>query len=233
MLFNLSTRKSIIISHLGAIIGIFLWFSPYTQNFFQNIDNYIFNLLNKSLVEPNGWQYFWGMMNHRREVWLNIVGVLGINIYFIINCKMQSRKHLILNTLYFIAFLEIAIYTQRWLTENILHVMRHGPTSILPAHVLLSEALNNPMIKDNAGSYSCFPAGHAFSLIYWACYTAYCYRKPAGIIAISFALFLCLPRIFSGAHWFSDILLSGFLAWVWICWAIQLRKYILKLTDAR
>lgn len=225
----LYNRQSLYASHIALGIAILLWYLPITNHYWLVIDGAIFKLLNNSLIDAVNWQYFWGLLNHKREVWLNIVLAIGINIYAICTAAKGKKIKLLLTISYFILFLEAALFIQNFIVDDVLHIMRDSPSITLKAKVMLSETLNNPLIKDSSNGQSCFPAGHAFALLYWAGFTYYCCKKNIGYLAIFIAIFLCLPRLFSGAHWFSDVLVTGILSWLWLSWAAFLTtKFFLK-----
>ncbi|PCH57598.1 MAG: hypothetical protein COC15_00795 [Legionellales bacterium] len=225
----LTSKKSLYHSHLILLLAIALWYFPYSQQIWLAVDGAIFNILNGSLVDAPKAQFFWGMLNHKREVWLNMVAALGISSYAIYANAPGTRLKLLLRITYFIIFLEVALWIQNYIVDDVLLIMRHSPSLELKPHVMLSKVLNNPLIKDSSGTQSCLPAGHAFALLYWAGFTWICCKRNIGYVALALALFLCLPRLFSGAHWFSDVVVTGVLAWIWVSWGCQLYKLATQL----
>ena len=81
----------------------------------------------------------------------------------------------------------------------------------------LAKFLDNSKIK--VFSPVSFPAGHALFSIFWGIMCLRVMPSRIGRIAFGMGIFMCLPRLISGAHWMSDVLFSGFLAFVLYEWA--------------
>ncbi len=217
-------NRLLIWSHGALLSALLLWFLPFSHPFCKKFDNAIFYALNGSLGESVAWQYFWGMLNHRREVMLNLILAAVLNIGSIIMAAdRQQRKIRIKQTVYFWIFFEIGFMLQDGLFNHWLHVTRDSPSLVLQPVLKLSTLLNNSNIKDT--STHSFPGGHAFALVYWASFTRLCAPKKIATLGISISLILCLARLFSGAHWFSDVLFSSLLALVWLGWTLQAPIY--------
>jgi membrane-associated phospholipid phosphatase len=211
-------------SHLALLIVLLLWFIPITHSFCQNIDNAVFRILNGSLANHIIWENFWGILNHRREVTLNLVFAALFNLWAILQTKdVKLRKIRIKQIFYFWTFFQIGVMLQDVLFNSILQVTRDSPSLILKPVIKLSEILHNPDIKDT--STHSFPGGHAFAMIYWAAFTWLIGPKYIAKFGLFFAIILCLPRLFSGAHWLSDIIFSALMALVWLSWTISIPLY--------
>ena len=211
-------------SHLAFLIALLLWFMPLTHPLCQSLDNNVFFFLNGSLSAHPLWQSFWGILNHRREVMLNLVSAALLNIWAILQTRDPLlRKKRIKQTLYFWVFFEIGFMLQDSFFHHLLHVTRHSPSLTLQPVMKLSVLLNNPNIKDV--SFHSFPSGHAFALVYWASFTLLCAPRKIGLFGILMSIMLCCARLFGGAHWFSDVLFSALLALVWLSWTISIPAY--------
>ncbi len=211
-------------SHLFMLFLLILWFSPLTQPFCQLIDNNIFFVLNGSLRNHPFLEYFWGMLNHRREVLLNLLAAAGISFWAIMATKDPIlRKEQIKQVLYFWVCFEIGFQLQDVIFNRFLEIQRLSPSLVLQPVVKLSSLLENSNIKDF--SRNSFPSGHAFAMIYWGSFTFISAPKHIARLGLLFAIFFCLPRLYSGAHWFSDEVFSGVLALVWLSWTINIPLY--------
>jgi membrane-associated phospholipid phosphatase len=211
-------------SHLALLGLVFLWFFPLTHPFCQKIDQTTFYTLNGSLVSNVWWQRFWGILNHRREVILNLILAAILNILAIaVTTKSEQRKIRIKQVFYFWIFFEIGFMLQDGIFNHWLQIARDSPSLVLQPVARLSALLNNPSIKDT--SAHSFPGGHAFALVYWASFTFLCAPKKIAIPGIIISFILCSARLFSGAHWLSDVLFASLLALVWLGWTLQTPIY--------
>jgi membrane-associated phospholipid phosphatase len=74
-------------------------------------------------------------------------------------------------------------------------------------------------IKD--GSSKSFPGDHGTTALLFAASFTYLAGWRLGLLACFYAAFLCLPRLITGAHWLSDIVVgSGSITLFFMAWAI-------------
>ncbi len=135
----------------------------------------------------------------------------------------RLRMQCIKSFIYFWICFELVFCLQEYFFHGFLKLARYSPSLVLAPSLRLSEVLHNPSIKD--ASQNCFPGGHAFALLYWALFSLYLSPRYIGILGMIFGLFLCLPRLFSGAHWMSDTVFSALLALVCFVWTLMLLHY--------
>jgi len=217
-------RLFLIVIHLLLFSSLWFWFNSPASPWLHELDELIFRKLNGSLASHSLWQKFWGMLNHRRETQYNLVIAALFNIWAVLQTQESGLKfRRIKQFLYFWICFQIGFMFQDYFFNAFLAVTRSSPSMVLEPVILLSDILNNSQIKDF--SEHSFPSGHAFSLIYWASFTYVCSPKRIGLLAITLASFLCLPRLFSGAHWASDTIFSGLLALTWLGWTLNVPLY--------
>jgi Kdo2-lipid A phosphotransferase len=87
--------------------------------------------------------------------------------------------------------------------RDLLQLYRDSPTLAFPMSIRLSDEISWLSIKDY--SNKSFPADHATTALLFATTYAFFSRGALRWSAIGYGIFLCLPRLFAGAHWFSDI----------------------------
>ncbi len=211
-------------SHLALLIGSLIWFSPITHEWCQRLDQYTFLALNGTLEHNAGLQTFWGILNHRRETSYNLIIAALFNLWAL----LTTRDRILRSTrgkqlLYFWLCFQIGFMLQDHLFNTLLKVLRDSPSLVLNPVIQLSTVLQDKNIKDF--SAHSFPSGHAFSLIYWSGFSLLCSPKKIGALGLVLAVFFCLPRLVSGAHWMSDTLFSGMLALVWLSWSVNTPIY--------
>jgi Kdo2-lipid A phosphotransferase len=212
--------KALLICHLLIALLIASLFCPFTQIIWDQIDLFFFRILNEPLRNHPNLQFFWAFANHKWADWLEDLVVL---VFFFFYVKLPSNKtrtrrcaELLFSSLY-IAF--ILFFINRILFRETLTIYRDSPTLILDNCVHLSDQLPWIHIKDS--SPKCFPADHATTAILFACtYCTFVERRSLKILAILYAIFLCLPRMVTGAHWLSDIIVgSGSIVLFCLGWA--------------
>jgi membrane-associated phospholipid phosphatase len=166
------------------------------------------------------WAYFWGYLNHPVENWLNLVCMLAINILIItLEPDKANKIKTGLKVIYFWIFFQLGLLILHWIFKDLLHINRLSPSAVMEPLVKLSEVLHNPDIKDS--SRNSFPAGHTFVAVYWLGFTLLSTKnKIISIVTIIIASLLILPRLFSGAHWFTDILVTTILSLIWLVLAL-------------
>lgn len=211
-------------AHLTFLGVLCLWFSPITHAWCVHLDEATFYLLNSSLTHNHYWQYFWGVLNHKREVSLNLVMAACVNLLAIgFTSDLKLRMLRLKQTLYFWAFFQVGFMLQAHLFNTLLQIERHSPSLVLQPVAKLSIMLENNAIKDT--SYHSFPSGHAFALMYWTAFTWCCAPKKIALFGMVIAIILSLARLFSGAHWLSDTGFSLLLGLVWLSWVLNVPLY--------
>lgn len=227
----ISKRRFFYLSHFALFSCFILWFWPLTHPLCQQIDAWVFQTLNGSLVGHVEWQTIVGILNHRREARLNLLFAALFNLWAICATPPGMRMQRFKQTLYFWLCFQIGFTLQDYVINHLFHIERDSPSLVLGATVKLSEILQDPNIKDV--SRNSFLGGHAFAMVYWASFTFLCAPRRVAILGALFALVLCLPRLFSGAHWFSDEVFGGILALVWLSWTTLFWGQMVSSLDKR
>lgn len=212
---------------LLVVAGLLVWFMPALHGWWQKLDFGTYAVLNQSLQYSRAWQLFWGYLNHPNESWINVVVMGAINILGVMTIAKEKRPRAIANVIYCWLFFQIVLLFTQKVLINGLNLQRFSPSMVQYPWVVLSEALNIPNIK--VYSNSSFPAGHALVLIFWAKFISLYCNAQIKRLAIFTVILFTLPRLFSGAHWLSDILFTIFYALLWfkIAVATPLYTYII------
>lgn len=224
-------------SALFLFIAVLLWIIPISHIWLLWLDITIFKTLNQSLAWDITWQKFWGVFNHPLENKLGFVGALMIHgLWWGITPREQKRQ-LGYQLLFFWACFEIVHALKDPFFEDLLGIKRHSPSMVFEDSLKLSELLDNPNIKDT--SHRSFPGGHAHFNIFWAILSWKIMPSPYRIFILFTAIFLCMPRLVSGAHWFTDVAFSAIMAFLvygiieWMYIKLQFRLQQGKLRHGR
>lgn len=170
------------------------------------LDILFFHFFNGHLQwAPLLYNAFFAALNHNAERKLNVI-IIFCSMLVGMPIKKSLLKHLsmiIAIALWYELFFQIIRYAEKyWL------IPRVSPSLRLNLHVDLSQFDSNNLIHVYAKSS--FPSGHAMILGYWYHLARTLYRRPWREISMGLSLFMCLPRLIAGAHWFSDVL-AGFI----------------------
>lgn len=209
----LHAKNSILVHLTILFLLLSIWYLPFIGSLLHQLDLKIFLNFNKSLTFSKTWEYFWGYLNHPNESWLNLVGMLGINILAIVRSDSNVRKRNIILSLYFWFFFQFVLLITHFIFSDILYIRRSSPSLFTSPYIMLSKSLGIADIKDN--SQNCFPAGHALVAIYWLSFMFMLKVKSVNKLVVLGAILMCLPRMFSGAHWASDIIFTAIYARLW------------------
>ncbi|NGX39402.1 MAG: Lipid A 1-diphosphate synthase [Chlamydiae bacterium] len=195
-------------------------FLPFTASLWQKIDIGVFKALNLPLENSPVFRNFWALANHRMADWLEDLFFVALFLVAIFSRKKQDRKKLTAELIFaaLLTALTIILFN-RLLCRDLLKLRRASPSLVIDQAILLSDYLSSITFK--IVSSKSFPGDHATTaLLFTSCY-AYFVRGKLGILALLYGVFLCLPRLAVGAHWFSDIIVgSGCIALFSLSWAL-------------
>lgn len=205
---NITQKKSFLIWNLIAFFLLSSFFSPLTQPFWSTIDLYIFRLLNGSLKGSPNWQAFFALANHKSADWIEDIFILGFYSIAIYKTNPKKRKYRILQFIFCICLTALTItIINRILFQDILNLKRNSPSRTLLDFLNISHCIT--WISFKVKTTRSFPADHAtMALMIFVSY-AYFVRGKLGVLAIFYGILLCLPRLFVGAHWVSDVIIGS------------------------
>lgn len=207
--------------HGLAAFLLMSWLWPVTRQLWDGIDSFIYRHLNHTLVIGGPWSAFWAFANTRYfdAITAVILAVLILrkNIFF---KRIEVRRAVFTIGI----MLVILLFVRTAFTDVVDHVgwQRSSPSRIDPDAVRLSHQF--PVLKAKHrmkdSSPRSFPGDHGAVLIAWGIFVSLFARGKRKILAIAITLFLLLPRLIAGAHWFTDLMVgSTFIALIALAWA--------------
>lgn len=212
-------RKKLLLSHLVIALLLFTLFFPPAKTLWRHIDTAFFRLINPTLAGPSWWKTLWALANHKWADWVEDLCILTFFAIFVASgnrfVRAKRIAELIICTLYSAA---IIYFFNRILVRDHLHFSWPSPSATLDHVVRLSDQIPGLHIKDS--SQKSFPGDHATTALLFASFYSYLARGRLALCAFSYAALLCLPRLITGAHWLSDILIGAtsivlfFLSWL-------------------
>jgi membrane-associated phospholipid phosphatase len=211
--------KTLLLCHvIGAILFVSL-FWPFTQAYWESIDIAFFKLVNSTLKDRPCWQLFWAFANHKLADWIEDLCVLCFFIAYVRQAHRNLRTRKVAELLFCVLYIGAIIYfINRMLFRENLHIPRLSPTLVLEDSVRLSEEIPWMSIKDD--SSKSFPGDHGTTALLFAASFSYLAGWRLGLFASLYAAFLCMPRLITGAHWLSDVIVgSGTITIIFLSWA--------------
>ena len=199
-----------------GLLGLCLigYLVPQLRSVVLYIDEQAFYLINGSLRLGYYWQLLWFALNHNYEKTLNLVAFLLVNLFIIFNEPKKLRKSLVMNVFALIIFMQFAFLLKDAFFVTLLELKRQSPSQVLQPFINLAELFGTTDVKIASGSS--FPGGHAFSAAFWAIFTCGFANKKYWPLVWAVAVPIIINRLFSGAHWLSDVVVGVLLAWVMV-----------------
>jgi len=211
--------KILLLCHsIGAILFITL-FLPATKSVWESIDIAFFKMINSTLKDRPNWQLFWALANHKLADWVEDLCILAFFILHVRAAHKSLRKRKIFELIFCVLYIGAIIYcVNKMFFREHLDLPRLSPTLTVDDSVRLSQEIPWMKIKDD--SSKSFPGDHGTTALLFAASFAYLANWRLGILASLYAAFLCMPRLITGAHWLSDIIVgSGTITLIFLSWA--------------
>lgn len=215
---SLWNLRRLLLCHALAAILLLTLFLPATQPFWAFFDVPFFKGLNGTLEGNPRWQIFWALANHKLADWVEDFCVLLFFAAYVQQAAKGLRARRVIELLVCVLYIAAIIYfVNKTLFREHLKIPHPSPTLVIDSSFRLSEHL--PWLKIKDDSSNSFPGDHATTAILFAAVISYLSTKRLAFLASCYALFLCLPRLITGAHWLSDIIVgSGAIALVFLSW---------------
>jgi len=182
------------------------WLYPLTRAGWDALDTLVFYWLNGSLESGKYWQAFWAIVNWR-PFDLIAAGLIMIMSFVWIYRREQSDR---LGLLAGLTLLLAMILATRFSAAFLLYItdyQRYSPSITLEPSYRLSELVTWIAAKDY--HKDCFPGDHGY--VVTACITYFFTRagKQWGWLSLVLLSPFMLPRLVSGAHWATDIIIGS------------------------
>ena len=182
------------------------WLTPVTRGLWDRLDSIIFFSFNGSLASGEIWQAFWAIANWRPIDIIAAGLIMVIGFSWIYSLQKDNR----LDALSGLAVLLFIILLTRFSAALLLYLseyQRYSPSITLTPSYRLSELV--PWINAKDYHKDCFPGDHGYVVISCIVFFFLQAGKRWGIISmISLSPFI-LPRLVSGAHWATDIIIGS------------------------
>jgi membrane-associated phospholipid phosphatase len=211
--------KKLLLCHMIVALLIATFFWPLTKVFWEKLDVLFFQTINATLKGNPNWQLFWACANHKIADWVEDVCLVTFWVIYIRSKIPSQRARGVAELLFCVLYIAaIIFFVNQLVFRETLQIPRDSPTSMFDSAVKLSREINWMKIKDH--SSTSFPGDHGTTALLFAASFTFFAGWRFGLVAWGYALFLCLPRLITGAHWLSDVILgSGSIALLFLGWA--------------
>lgn len=199
----MSVKRTFLILLLNTIGILFLytWY-PGQTGFWFDLDRGVFYFFNNLLVTSSAFAYFVAFTNLRVFDAVSFLVMLSVFYCYYRRLDKKQRRFMIFMG---ITMLITAVVMKQF--SSLLDIDRPSATKyfdkILGEKVNYVSAITSWPAKDY--SSSCFPGDHGMFLLIFACFMFKYFGKKAFTIGLMIFIAFSLPRIMSGAHWFTDV----------------------------
>jgi membrane-associated phospholipid phosphatase len=188
----------------AAFILVVSWLVPPINGIWKHLDAVVFRGLNETLYWGPVWQQTAAFANSRAFDLLAGALVVSLLAIHVTRGERLRKRSTWLTT----GSLALAVVAGRFvfvdgLVHGALGYHRRSPTLVSPDVLRLSQLLPEWPAKDS--SPWCFPGDHGYALLCVALFMSYFASRRLAVAAWCLAVAGALPRLVSGAHWFSDI----------------------------
>ena len=191
-----------------AFLLLFSLFHHTTAELWKGLDSAFFRWINAPLASHPRLRLFWALSNHKIADWVEDVCFLALYIFAIIKSNKGERKKKAAQFLFCILWTAFTILLMnRLVCRDLLCLRRHSPTLLIDGAYCLTDFISWLAVK--VDSTKSFPGDHATTALMITLSFSYFVRGRLRIIALIYGIFLCLPRLATGAHWLSDLLVGS------------------------
>lgn len=191
----------ILILNLIGVSLLYTWY-PGQTGFWFDLDRTTFYFFNELLVKSSAFAYLVAFTNLRIFDAVSFLCMLLVFFLYYRTLDKKQRRYMIFMG---ITMLITAIVIKQF--SSFLDIERPSATKyfdkILGEKVNYVSEITSWPAKDY--SSSCFPGDHGMFLLIFACFMFKYFGRKAFAIGLTIFIVFSLPRIMSGAHWFTDV----------------------------
>ncbi len=195
--------RGFLVSLLIGNIILASWLYPPTRAWWDAADRTVFFFLNGSIATSSTWSAIWALLNSRVMDLAPLILLLPFLLVPDLLIKRDQRIHACFHLLIVLLIL-LVIRTIFEDTVEVLEWRGKSPSLTLQPTYLLSEMY--PSLHPKDMSKGSFPGDHAGVLMAVACFLML-HRMNALVLVVT--IIFIMPRMVSGAHWFSDVAVGG------------------------
>ncbi len=186
----------------GLAAGLaYSWIWPRGREVWDQADAFLFRFCNGALSFA-GWRKGWAFLNHENADVVGCVLFASLLLYGTWRFGRPIRRCFISIGVLGAVVLGTASITRAVLEFSNGSLCRPSPTVVNEDSLRLTALVPDVVCKDISGA--CFPSDHCFIVLCILLYLGYQGNERSVKLCLLVALFYTLPRLVSGAHWFTD-----------------------------
>jgi Kdo2-lipid A phosphotransferase len=174
--------------------------------FWDQLDLQVFYCFNGCLMSPGLWRDIVAVANSRLFDLVPAVLMFLIYTLFVFSVDNEQRRKRIVLGVFMLIYMFVSVQSTSRLLFKFSRMSPTKTQDVSPS-IRISK-LYDWKLKD--ASKDSFPGDHATVLLIFAGFLCFYGRKKRYIIpVVATAIIFSLPRVFSGGHWFSDIIVGS------------------------
>lgn len=183
--------------NITGLVLFLSWYLPMQHGYWKVIDEAIFSYFNHLIVERRYFAYLVAITNYRAFDMVSLL-MMGL-LYYYYWCRQPEAKKMHYVAVGFTMLMSAVVINQ---LGHLLPIVRSSPslyfTSAARVDVITGMATKGY-------SSDSFPGDHGIMLLIFAGFMLRYFGHRAFLKALAISVVFSLPRIMSGAHWFTDI----------------------------
>jgi len=202
-------RKSIILLLVCNALAALLLISNFTglyEVIWQSLDTRIFRSLN-STITPDGFlTQFWAWTNSKTFDRATFVFMLAICIYLVVSTRREERIDVTTRIGAITFLILIALLVSKKVVGDFIHP---SPGLVLTPFNNINDYITGYTVKTSTDNS--FPGDHAMTSALFAGGVIMLFqnRPYVAILSVLLMIFVSVPRLAGGGHWFTDVIVGG------------------------
>lgn len=208
-----NSYKWILVSAIISCLLLISWMIPATRLLWDYLDAVTYLSMHHFFLQTDFSQKFWAIMNSRIADNLSHAIFIIILVRYIFSDKGQYIKKRTIQVIFVLIAVILSVVASKMVQHelsNHMSIKRDSPSIVLGHEVALSKVLPGlENVKDS--SNRSFPGDHAMTLIL-LCGFIFCLTNKTSlrVAAIITAIIFLMPRLISGGHWITDLIMGSF-----------------------
>ncbi len=200
--------KKLILSISFILCLVFSWLLTITHGWWEFLDTKFYFWVNSFIETSYFWQNFWAIASHSVLDWIHDLVMIAFFLSYVYQKDDKPKLYKFSEVLFFsftIAF--SVLFINRYIFADIFQIHRWSPSLFYDSGTFLSEKVHWLKVKDR--SRESYPGDHGTTALFFVLIVFHLKGLKNGIIAFLYSLYWQLPRLVTGSHWLTDLLMGS------------------------